>query len=168
MTTISLSSARLSPHISPWRRQPGVKRGSRAAAKLLFLLPLLCACTRSAAIETSETWIREAPPGAERLAAYLVIKNNLSSAITLTGASSDSFATVQIHRTTMRDGVARMRMIGELAIGPDQSQSLSPGGTHLMLINPKEDFVAGDIVCLVLHFAGQPDLVLGVPVKAGR
>ena len=140
----------------------------RTAATLFFLLPLLVACARPSAITASAAWIREAPPGAQRLAAYLVIDNNLSTAITLTGVSSESFASVQIHRTTMHDGVARMRMIGELAIGPDQSQSLSPGGTHLMLINPKEDFVAGDIVCLVLHFAGQPDLVLGVPVKAGR
>lgn len=155
MTTISLSPARLSPHI-------------RDAAPLFFLLPLLYACAPPAAIATSDAWIREAPPGAEHLAAYLVIENNQSSPITLTGVSSDSFGAVQIHRTTMHDGVARMRTIGELAIGPGRSQSLSPGGTHLMLMNPKENFVAGDFVHLLLHFARQPDLALVVPVKAGQ
>ncbi len=140
----------------------------RTAATIFFLLPLLGACARTADIETSAAWIREAPPGAQRLAAYLVIDNNLSTAITLTGVSSDSFAMVQIHRTTMHDGVARMRMIGELAIGPGQAQSLNPGGTHLMLIDPRADFVAGDSVRLVLHFADQPDLALRVPVKAAR
>ena len=129
---------------------------------------MLGACAPPADIETSAAWIREAPPGAQRLAAYLVIDNNLSTAITLTGVSSESFASVQIHRTTMHDGVARMRMIGELAIGPGQAQSLNPGGTHLMLIDPRADFVAGDSVRLVLHFADQPDLVLRVPVKAAR
>ncbi len=129
---------------------------------------MLCACAPPAAIETSDAWIREAPPGAEHLAAYLVIKNNLSSPITLIGVSSDSFVAVQIHRTTIRDGVARMRTIGELAIGPGRSQSIGPGGTHLMLMNPKENFAAGDFVQLILHFARQPDLALVVPIKAGQ
>ena len=159
MTTISLS---------PARHRIRVCRRFRAAVTIFFLLPLLCACAQSAAIETSGAWIREAPPGAERLAAYLVIKNNLSSVITLTGVSGESFATGQIHRTTIRDGVARMRMIGELAIGPGESHTLIPGGTHLMLMNPKENVAAGDVVRLVLHFAEQPDLVLGFQVKAGQ
>ncbi|MEE8108288.1 MAG: copper chaperone PCu(A)C [Gammaproteobacteria bacterium] len=140
----------------------------RAAAATFFLLPLLGACARPAGIETADAWIREAPPGAQRLAGYLVIDNNLSTAITLTGVSSDAFATVQIHRTTMQDGVSRMRMIGELVIGPGQAQSLSPGGTHLMLIDPRAKLAAGDFVRLVLHFADQPDLALQVPVKTGR
>ncbi len=129
---------------------------------------MLVACARPGAITASAAWIREAPPGAQRLAAYLVITNNLSTAITLTGVSSDSFASVQIHRTTMHDGVARMRMIGELTIGPGQAQSLNPGGTHLMLIDPRTSLADGDTVRLVLHFADQPDLALRVPVKAAR
>ena len=159
MTTISLSAAK-----------PKARRGRRfrAAAAIFFLLPLLGACAPPADIETSAAWIREAPPGAQRLAAYLVIDNNLSTAITLTGVSSDSFASVQIHRTTMHDGVARMRMIGELTIGPGQAQSLNPGGTHLMLIDPRTSLADGDTVRLVLHFADQPDLALRVPVKAAR
>ncbi len=159
MTTISLSLATHSFRCC---------RRLRTAATLFFLLPLLVACVRPGAITASAAWIREAPPGAQRLAAYLVINNNLSTAITLTGVSSDSFAMVQIHRTTMHDGVARMRMIGELAIGPGQAESLRPGGTHLMLIDPQANLVAGDSVRLVLHFADQPDLALRVPVKAGQ
>ncbi len=159
MTTISLS---------PARNRLRYCRRLRAAATLFFLLPLLAACARPGAIEISAAWIRQAPPGAQRLAGYLVIDNNLSTAITLTGVSSDSFATVQIHRTTMHDGVARMRMIGELTIGAGQAQSLSPGGTHLMLIDPQANLVAGDSVGLVLHFADQPDLALRAPVKTGQ
>lgn len=159
MTTISLSPARNSVRC---------RRRLRAAAAIFFLLPLLGACARPADIETADAWIREAPPGAQRLAGYLVIDNNLSTAITLTGVSSNAFATVEIHRTTMRDGVSRMSMIGELVIGPGRAQSLNPGGTHLMLIDPRANLVAGDFVRLVLHFADQPDLALQVPVKTDR
>ena len=68
----------------------------------------------------------------------------------------------------MHDGVRRVRMIVELVMGQGQAQSLSPGGTHLMLIDPQAKLVAGDFVRLVLHFADQPDLALQVPVKTGR
>lgn len=103
-----------------------------------------------------------------RLAAYLVIENKLSSTITLTGVSSESFATAQIHQTTMDDGVARMRMIDELAIEPGQLQSFNPGGMHLMLINPKVKVVAGDTIVLVLHFAKQADLTVAAQIKVGQ
>lgn len=158
MTTISLSPANLK---SEYRRL-----FSRAGA-WVFPLLLLCACTQPATVTISDAWIREAPPGAKHLAGYLVIENNLSSTITLTGVSSESFATAQIHQTTMDDGVARMRMIDELAIEPGRSQAFSPGGMHLMLMNPKANVVAGDTIVLVLHFAKQADLPLQVPVKVG-
>jgi len=126
---------------------------------------LLGACQQPAGLVIRDAWIREAPPGAETLAAYLVLKNNLDSAVTLAGVSSESFDQVQIHLTTQQDGIARMRMIGELKIEAGQSIALQPGGMHLMLVNPKKALLAGDIVKLVMHFARQPDVEISIPVR---
>ena len=46
--------------------------------------------------------------------------------------------------------------------------SVRPGGTHLLLIDPRTSLANGETVRLVLHFPDQPDLALPDPVKSAR
>ncbi|MDH3305545.1 MAG: copper chaperone PCu(A)C [Gammaproteobacteria bacterium] len=96
-------------------------------------------------------------PGSGTSAAYLTLTNNSEQAIRITRVTSAEFESVQIHESTLEDGVARMRALPELRIPPRKSVTLQRGGKHLMLMRPDG---SADIVSLQF-FDGQ-SLVLSV------
>ena len=51
-----------------------------------------------------------------------------------------------IHRTIVKDGVARMVHASRIELPPKASLIFAPGGYHLMLMNPKPALRAGDTV----------------------
>lgn len=135
-----------------------------AALAMLLITPGL---TRAAAdIAVHDAWVRAAPPGVTVLAAYLTIDNHSASAQTLSGASSPQFASVEIHRSEIRNGVASMSAQPRVAIPAHGSLSFTPNGYHLMLIGPRTALHAGDHVELHLHFDGQPAQRIRAPVRA--
>ncbi|HZP65632.1 MAG TPA: copper chaperone PCu(A)C [Rudaea sp.] len=89
-------------------------------------------------------WIRAAPPGARMLAGYATLRNVGDAPLVVTGAESPDFGDVSLHQTVEDNGVERMRPLGEVEIAPGASVELSPGGKHLMLMQPKRELGAGD------------------------
>ena len=116
---------------------------------LLLLLPLSASASD---ILVKDPWIRAAPPGARMLAAYAVFENTGGSPRTLTGASSERFGLVEIHRTVQVDGVARMREVDAVEIPAGGEAVLEPGGLHLMLMRPVSDVTEGETIAFELHF----------------
>lgn len=106
----------------------------------------------AAVIAVHEPWVREAPPTADMLAAYMHLKNDTDQEVVLIGASSSEFGKVEIHNSIVENGVAKMIPQAQLVIAPKQDVILSPGGLHLMLINPKQPLKSGDKVNLTLNF----------------
>lgn len=107
-----------------------------------------------AAAETlviSDAWIREAPPTATVLAGYMRIDNPGAQEQTITGVTSPRFERIEMHRTEVVDGVARMLPQEQLVVPAGGSLTLEPGGLHLMLIGPTEPVAAGDTVTLRLQ-----------------
>jgi len=126
----------------------------KSTLALLFSLLILCLPAQSATaqtVEVTDPWIREPPPGAAMLAAYMTIVNASGHAVTLEGVSSSDFRMVEIHQTTMEEGVARMKKVSVVEIGAGESVALEPGGYHLMLMHPMRMLLAGDTVELLLH-----------------
>lgn len=99
-----------------------------------------------------EPWVREAPPNAEMLAAYMHLENATDREMVLVGASSPEFAKVEIHNSVIENGIAKMIPQPELVIAAKKDVMLAPGGLHIMLINPKQPLKAGDKVNLTLNF----------------
>ena len=58
-----------------------------------------------------------------------------------------------IHKSETVDGVARMRMAGDVPIASGSTVVLAPGGTHIMLEGLKAPLVAGETIPLELRFA---------------
>ncbi len=100
-----------------------------------------------------DAWIPESPPTAEVLAAYLTLQNNTGGARVLLRVDSACCERVQMHRTLVEEGVARMIEQKEVVIGAEETVRFEPGGLHLMLMGVKEPPRAGDSVELRLHFA---------------
>ena len=117
---------------------------------ILSLLPSLCIGTEE--ISVTNPWIREAPPAAEILAAYMTISNNSRQTVQLESVASADFEMIEIHRTETRQGMSHMLKQSSLLIKSGESVLLKPGGYHLMLIKPKRNLRNGDNVTLHLHF----------------
>ena len=96
-----------------------------------------CAAPDAPCAPTLETaWIRAAPPGAATLAGYAVLRNECAVPVTIVGAESVDFGSVEIHQTIDDRGVTRMRASGSLVVAPKAALDLAPGGSHLMLMRP--------------------------------
>nr|VFJ77915.1 MAG: hypothetical protein BECKFW1821C_GA0114237_11494 [Candidatus Kentron sp. FW] len=113
----------------------------------------------------SDPWIREAPPGAKAMAGYMVLDNNRDADISLVSASDPDFGTVMIHESVMDSGVMSMVHREEVRIPAKGRVSFEPGGLHLMLMQPKRSFVAGDESTVTLVFADGTKLTTRFEVR---
>ena len=104
-------------------------------------------------IHIQDPWVREAPPSARVLAAYMRIENGSDRVKVLTGASSPSFGHVMLHGTRNHNGMTEMVHLGRVEIPPNGSVLFEPGGNHFMLMEPNQPLRAGDQVVLDLELA---------------
>ncbi|MEB3329297.1 MAG: copper chaperone PCu(A)C [Candidatus Sericytochromatia bacterium] len=112
-----------------------------------------------------EPWVREAPPQASAMAAYMTIENVKKTPLKLTGARSPQFAKVEIHEIVTENGMARMQEVKALSIAPGGKLVLEPGSTHVMLIGPKKPLPAGAPVELTLLWAGGGKTLVKMAVR---
>jgi len=72
---------------------------------LLVVLLLLAACGSEAGITIDDPWGRTSPSAAANGAFYLTIGNDTDQADVLQSVSTDACGAVELHRTTIEDGV---------------------------------------------------------------
>lgn len=104
-------------------------------------------------IAIKEAWVREAPPNAKVMAAYMKIENHTATEKVLTGVTSSAFGKIEIHKTMQKDGMASMQQQKQLTIPAQGEVTLQPGGMHMMLFDPAKALKAGDEVNFTLKFA---------------
>lgn len=125
--------------------------------KRILLALTLAACSwlpvAQAEVQVEDAWVREAPPGARMLAAYLTLNNSGAEDLVLVEVQSPAFSHIMLHKSEVVDGVARMVHLDEIVIPAQGSVQLQPGGMHLMMPAPEARLSAGDRVPLVLIFA---------------
>lgn len=71
------------------------------------------------------------------LAGFARIDNGCANAAVIVGASSPAFGSVELHESTLVDGISRMRAVPRLPMGSHSSRQMKPGGLHLMLMQPR-------------------------------
>lgn len=130
-----------------------------------LIFPLLSMAHGDGGIEIKDAWVREAPPNARVLAAYMDIENHTSTQKSLTSATSAAFGNVEIHQTIEKDGVASMEKVEKIDIPAQGKVTLGPGGLHMMLIDPKQVLKAGDKVNLTLMFTDGSKSIIDASVK---
>ena len=98
-------------------------------------------------------WSRATPKGAPVAGGYLVIRNEGAAADRLIAVESEAAKSVQIHEMTMQDGVMRMRPLANGLEAPAGGKAeLTPGGNHLMFLDPVQPFEARARIKAVLVF----------------
>ncbi len=118
-------------------------------------------------IEAHDPWVREAPPTARVLAAYLQLHNHGNQARTLVSVASPAFERVELHRSEEKNGMASMVRVTKIMIPAHGKVSFAPGSLHIMLIGPRAPLKSGDRVDLTLHFADGSSQTLSAKVRRG-
>jgi hypothetical protein len=117
----------------------------------------------------SELWLREAPPNARMLAAYVTVENQTQNELKIVGAYAADFGMTEIHKTVEVDGMLKMREQKELILETGAKIVMEPGGLHIMLMMPKKKFKAGDEarICLIYQDKAGEEYIqhLDFPVK---
>ncbi len=122
-------------------------------SNLFVLTVLLGGCEpvpTAPVLSLEDGWVRAVPPGMKMTAAYGGFTNHGMETIEITSFSSDSFADVGLHLTTMENGISRMEQLPGFSQPPGTSAVLKPGGLHLMLMNPTREIHPGDRIGLTL------------------
>jgi periplasmic copper chaperone A len=132
---------------------------------VVLMLVSSLAWANEQSLQINDPWVREAPPVAEVLAAFMIIKNPSSTEKVLTTVTAPAFDTVEIHRMIMDDGMMKMQAQPQLVIAANSERVLKPGGFHLMLIGRKQPLKAGDKVELTLKFADGEEMTIKAPVR---
>ncbi len=88
------------------------------------------------------------------LAGYFDLTNTGRQPLILTGARSEVFDEIMMHRTVHDGGETRMLPAQNLEVAPGQTLHFAPDGYHLMLMNSGRPLAVGDQVPISLEFSG--------------
>lgn len=147
-------------------------RGGLAAAVALAVMQLAATAASAAdydvgSIHVAQPWARATPKGASSGAGYLTVTNHGTAPDRLSCAGSDAAAQCQIHTMTMENGVMKMRPVeGGLEIKPGETVTLRPGSDHVMFLNLKHPFEAGNTIEATLQFEKAGTVKVELPVVA--
>ena len=132
---------------------------------LLLVALLVAACGEpQPPLVASDVDVTKPMPGMKMSAGFFVLTNNTDEPIRVTGVTSPQFAAVEIHETTIEDGIARMRELDALVVPPRGSVTLERGGKHLMLMRPVD---LGETVTLTLMSDDAPVLTINHAFPVG-
>ena len=119
--------------------------------RILLTLVLLLPAGAFAELDISEARIKNLPPTVPVRAGYMTIHNSSQMAVSIIAIRSDAFASVEIHRSVMQDGMMHMDLVANLQIAPGASLQLAPGGLHLMMMQPVQPTQPGDEIEIILQ-----------------
>ena len=129
---------------------------------ILSVLLVACGSAGDGSLQVKDVWARPALADGNS-AAFFVIENP-GADDTLLSASSDVANAVELHKTTMQDGVMQMRQ-QENVPTPKGETTFAPGGLHVMFIGLHNDLKPGDTFTLTLNFEKAGERTLNVEVK---
>jgi copper(I)-binding protein len=137
----------------------------RPSARILIACLALGACSEVGGppLVASDIVITEPIPGSPMSAGYLTLRNNSDETISISSVTSSEFASVDIHESSLLDGIATMQKIDRLSIFANSTLLLEPSGIHLMLMHPDES-----IDKVSLSFYGDDTLLLDVKTPLTR
>ena len=127
-----------------------MNRRSLVVPALILLLAALPAF--AAGLSVTNAWSRSTPPVAKVGVVYFTLRNDTTKSDRLLKLSTSVAEKVEVHRTEVLDGIARMREVAVLHVDAGQALEFKPGGMHVMLMGLKKPLVAGTTYELDLLF----------------
>lgn len=122
------------------------------------------ACTAEApALVMTDLEVTPPLPGSATSAGYFRLTNNSDETIELSRVASPEYESVEMHETAVEEGIARMRKLTGMTVGPYETIVFERGGRHLMLVQP-----VGDVETVTLSFYSEESLLLTASTRIGR
>jgi len=103
-----------------------------------------------ASLDVESAWIPLAPVGLKVHVGYMTIVNRAATDKHVLGADSPDYERVELHRSTIKDGVTSMEAVEEVRVPPHGRVEFAPTGLHFMLLGPKRPQALGARVPIVL------------------
>jgi copper(I)-binding protein len=130
----------------------------------IAFIPLLSSCQAGGSLQISDVWSRPALEGGNG-GVFFTANNPTGEDDTLLSASSDIADAVEVHLSTMEEGVMKMEKQDRVLFPAGEETIFQPGELHVMLIGLHQDLTVGDSfpVTLVMEKAGE--ISLDVVVK---
>lgn len=118
------------------------------------LLSLLAATPVLAAeLEISDARLRMLP-GDRPGAGYFKLYNAGDEPAAVVGAETDAYASVELHMSMEKDGMAMMHGVERFEVPPGETREFAPQGYHLMFMRPQQSLNVGDEVEVRLILEG--------------
>jgi copper(I)-binding protein len=140
----------------------------RTLATLAATAAILASAQGAVPVSVEQAWARPTLPGTDTSAAYMTL--TAREPLTLVGASTPAAGIVEIHEMRMEGDVMKMRAAESLPLAVGKPLQLKPGGYHLMLMDLKAPFQAGNQVTVTLRFrdarGAEQALPVTMPVRA--
>ena len=112
------------------------------------LLVLSAGAVFAQTVEVKDAWVRAPAPGQKVAGAYMELVSRTHTVLTV--VASPAAARVELHSTSMEEGVMRMRLVARIELPAGKPVKLAPGGLHIMLVDIKQPLKPGDKVPLIL------------------
>ena len=142
-----------------------------AGIALISVLAVLAMAAPAAAHEEKtgditfvHPWSRPAPQGQNGVI-YLEIRNGGAADDRLIAVSTPLATKVELHKSTMEEGIHRMEKVESIAVPASGSVELAPGGLHVMLVGLKFMLLAEETIPVTFTFEHAGDITTGVAVE---
>ena len=139
--------------------QPGWRRGVAAAAMAIAVM----AAGAPPGVAVHKPWIRMII-AARPAAGYFTLTNEGATALSLVGASSPGCGTLMLHRSMNMGGQETMSMVASVTLPAHGKLVFSPGGYHLMCVQPAASVKPGATVPVTLRFSNGQAITAHFPV----
>ncbi len=121
-----------------------------AATLLLVAVVAAFPTAAFAQARVENAWVRSTVPAQKATGAFMRIVSPADAS--LVAAASPVAANVEIHESSMQDGVMRMRAVQRVPLRANQAFDLKPGGHHVMLMGLRAPLNTGEHVPITLTF----------------
>ncbi len=120
---------------------------------------------KASEIQISEAWSRPAAAGGNG-AGFFTITNASQKSDTLVSVTSTAANKVEMHQTSMANGVMSMQQIQNgIPLPPGSSVTFAPGGKHLMVMGLKVALRSGSKLPLTFKLKSGQQLTLQAQVR---
>ncbi len=136
-------------------------------AMLAAILLALVTPVYAGDITVEDPWIREAPPTMSMLGGFMKLHNKGDRDRNIVSAEGADYGWIELHRTMMQEGMARMVPQEQITIPAGGMVELKPGDYHLMLMQPKRQLKAGDVSKVTVKFADGETMEIELTVRQG-
>jgi len=119
----------------------------------LAVILLLVTTPAMAQLEVRDAYVRGLPPGITNTSVYMTLVNTGDQALLLAGVSTPVAGEAQLHGTMDHGGMLHMMPLQALEVPARGEVRLESRGSHIMLMELRQDLVVGSSVELTLLFA---------------